>query len=526
MARVLVAEVIADAGLDILREAGHEVDVRLKLSEEELASAIGGAEALIVRSATRVTAELLAHADSLRVVGRAGVGLDNVDVDAATAQGVIVANAPSANSISAAEHTMALLLAVARNVSRADAGLRAGRWERSRWRGTELHGKTLGIIGLGRIGGLVARRARAFGMELLGHDPFVSEERASELGLELVELDDLMARSDFITLHVARTPDTIDLIDAERLELARPNLRIVNVARGGIVNESDLAAAISNGKIAGAALDVFDDEPKTESPLFELDQVVVTPHLGASTAEAQDRAGVTIAEQIRHALAGEFVPFAVNVSARGLADAMVPFLPVAEQLGALFAEFTAGGVRDLKLTLAGEIGGFDGRMAELAALKGMLGELVDQPVSYVNAEGIAASQGVSLKTTSSTASSSAFINAITIEGGGHSISGTALLPSGEVRIIAIDGITIDIPPSEHMIVLVNSDTPGMIGHVGTILGDAGVNIDDMHIGRGLDSDRALMAVATTAAVPAEVTAALAAVDGVHSVRYLDVPVLP
>lgn len=523
MARVLVSEELAEAGLQLLRDAGHDVDVRLQLTPDELAEAIVGADALIVRSATHVTADLLAVADVLQVVGRAGVGLDNVDTEAATARGVIVANAPTSNSISAAEHTVALLLAVARNIPQAHGSLRQGRWERARWGGTELHDKTLGIIGLGRIGGLVAQRLAAFGMNLLGYDPFISEERAAEFGVEMLELDELMAQADFITLHLARTPETIDLINAERLRLAKPTLRIINAARGGIINEDALAEAIASGTIAGAAIDVFDDEPTTESPLFALDQVVVTPHLGASTNEAQDRAGINIAEQVKHALDGDYVPFAVNVSARGLSDVVRPFLPVAEQLGARFVRLTSGPPTPVHVTFAGEIGGFDCRLAELAVTKGLLSQIHDGPVSYVNAEELAATNGIEIQMSRTTLSPSAFINSITIEGGGHSLAATALVPSGEVRIISVDGITVDIPPNEHLLVLINLDTPGMIGRVGSILGDGGINIDDMHIGRAYEGDVAIMAVATAQSVPRSIMDELIAVDGIESVRSLDLP---
>src|SRR6478736_9307146 len=313
MARILVTEEIADGGLDRLRAAGHEVDVQLDLSR--LLTSVVGAHALIIRSATQVTPEVLEAGRDLMVVGRAGIGLDNVDVDAATRRGVMVVNAPQSNIISAAEHTMALLLAQARNVPQAHAALKAGRWERSKWNGVELADKTLGIVGLGRIGKLVAQRCLAFGMKLVAYDPFVSEDAARRINVELLPLDELVARSDFVTLHLAKTPETMGLIGADLLAKAKPGIRIVNVARGGIVDEQALADAIRSGHVAGAALDVFSEEPCLDSPVFELDEVVVTPHLGASTVEAQDKAGDTIADMVLLALAGDFVPFAVNVSA-------------------------------------------------------------------------------------------------------------------------------------------------------------------------------------------------------------------
>lgn len=523
MSRVLVAEKLSELGVAILRDAGHTVDVQLGLDDAALRVAIAEADALIVRSATQVTAELLAHGKNLRVIGRAGVGLDNIDTIAATDQGVIVANAPTSNSISAAEHTMALLLALARNVPQANAALTHGRWERANWKGVELHDKTLGIIGLGRIGGLVANRAHSFGMNLIGHDPFISEERASELSVLLVDLDAVIARSDFLTLHVARTPETTNMINLDRLKLAKPNLRIINVARGGIINETDLTTALQCGLIAGAALDVFDSEPKTDSPLFELPNVVVTPHLGASTDEAQDRAGVSIAEQVNHALAGEFVPFAVNVDAKEVADVLRPFLSLSEQLGARFVRLVGGQPGSIDITFAGEIGGFDCRLAELAAIKGALSELVDLPVSYVNAEKIAQQLGIKIRATSTTSTSSPFVNTIALDGDGHALAGTVLDSTGEHRITAVDNISVDITPADHLLVLANDDTPGMIGIVGTMMGDAGINIDDMHIGRASGGGVAVMVIATAQPIPVELTTRLAATSGIVSVKSLDLP---
>lgn len=313
MSRVLVTEEIATVGLDRLADAGHEVDLRLGLSAEQLLGAIGGASALIIRSATKVTSAVIDAGTDLVVVGRAGVGLDNVDVAAATARGVMVVNAPHSNTVSAAEHTMALLLAQARNIPQAHAALVEGRWERSSWQGVELADKVLGIVGLGHIGMLVAARAAAFGMQLLAYDPYVSTDAGRDLGVDLVGLDELVARADFLTLHVARTPETIGLVGRELLAAAKPNLRVINVARGGIIDEAALAEAVLEGRVAGAAIDVFDVEPSIDSPLFGVAGIVVTPHLGASTSEAQDKAGVTIAEQVELSLAGESVPFAVNV---------------------------------------------------------------------------------------------------------------------------------------------------------------------------------------------------------------------
>jgi D-3-phosphoglycerate dehydrogenase len=520
MPRILVTEEIADGGLDRLRAAGHEVDVRLGLSPAELLEAVVGASALIIRSSTQVTDEVLAAAGGMVVVGRAGSGLDNVDVDAATRRGVMVVNAPQSNIISAAEHTMALLLAQARNVPQAHAALVAGRWERSRWEGVELADKTLGIVGLGRIGKLVADRARGFQMRLVAYDPFVSAERARQLGVELLPLDELVAESDFLTVHLPKNKETVGLIGRDLLSKAKPSLRIVNVARGGIVVESELAECIRDGVIAGAALDVFDTEPTTESPLFELPQVVVTPHLGASTREAQDKAGDTIADMVELALAGEFVPFAVNISAAEANETLRPFLPLAERLGRLYGSLVDGSPSVVELAFSGEIGGYDTRILGLAALKGFFGGISDEQVTFVNGPQLARDHGVEVREVNSTTSDD-YVNLITISGGGHSISGTLQGRRGEQRIVEVDGHTFDVPPADHMLMVTNDDRPGVIGTVGTLLGDAGVNIADMDVGRAHTPGTAVMLIAPTAEVAATVLASLAAAPGILSVRSLN-----
>ena len=520
MARILVTEQIAAPGLDKLRAAGHEVDVQLDLSPEQLLEAVRGAHALIVRSATTVSADVVAAGVGLMAVGRAGIGLDNVDVDAATRHGVMVVNAPHSNTLSAAEHTMALLLAQARNVPQAHAALTEGRWERSKWTGVELADKTLGIIGLGRIGKLVAQRALAFGMQLVGYDPFVSPERAQRLSVELIELDELVARADFMTVHVAKTPETVGLIDAERLKLAKPELRIINVARGGIVDEAALAHAIRSGVVAGAAIDVFDEEPCTSSPLFDLPSVVVTPHLGASTREAQDKAGDTIAEQIGLALAGEFVPFAVNVSAAEATETVRPFLPLAEQLGALFAGLSRQLPADLEIEFAGDIGGYDNKITELSVVKGILGAISDEPVSYVNALQVAKTHGMRVRSVATTATTD-YVNLVTIRGGGHALAGTLAGLKAEPRIVMVDEHTVDLPPTDHMLVVRNDDRPGVIGRVGTILGEAGVNISDMNVGRGADDVGALMVISTGQAPTVAVLERLEQADGVAEVFLIN-----
>ena len=519
VARILVTEKIAAGGLDRLREAGHDVDLRLDLTPEQLLGAVADAHALIIRSATTVTADVLAAGPDLVVVGRAGIGLDNVDTDAATKRGVMVVNAPQSNILTTAEHTMAMLLAQARNIPQAHAALVAGRWERSTWEGVELADKTLGIVGLGRIGKLVAQRASAFGMRVVAHDPFVAPERARQINVELLELTELVRVADFLTLHVVKTPETLGMIGKELLSEAKPNLRIVNVSRGGVIDEDALADAIREGRIGGAAIDVFATEPTTSSPLFELPQVVVTPHLGASTAEAQDKAGDTIAEQVRLALAGEFVPFAVNVSAAEASSTVRPFLPLAERLGQLYAALAAGVPDVLEIGYEGQLADSDTRILTLSVLKGVFGKVSDEPVSYVNAPRLAEERGVEIRE-SSTSTSHDYVNLVTLRGGEHAIGGTLVGLRGEPRIVMVDDHSVDVPPADHMLVVRNEDVPGMIAAVTGVVGDAGVNIDDMHLGRSEDGKAALMMLATGAAVPDDVQAAIRAIEGVVSVAAL------
>ena len=517
MARILVTEEIAEGGLDRLRAAGHEVVVELDLSK--LLDVVRDANALIIRSATQVTADVLAAASQLVVVGRAGIGLDNVDVPEATRRGVMVVNAPQSNIVSAAEHTMALLLAQARNVPQAHAALVAGRWERSRWEGVELVDKTLAVIGLGRIGKLVADRAKGFGMRLIAYDPFVSADRARQMGVELVSLEQAVVEADFLTIHLPKTKETTGLVNRDLLMKAKPSLRIVNLARGGIVDEAALAECIREGIIAGAALDVFATEPTTVSPLFELDSVVVTPHLGASTREAQDKAGDTIADMVLLALAGDFVPFAVNVDAAEANETLRPFLPLAEQLGRLFASLVGTLPPTLEVSVEGDIAGYDTRIVSLAALKGFFASFSEDQVTYVNAPQLASERGVELRESKST-SSPDFVNLVTVRGGGHTLSGTLVGRRSEQRIVTVDDHHFDVPPAEHMLVVKNDDRPGVIGTVGTLLGEAGINIADMDVGRANTPGTAVMLIAPTSVVSDEVMARLCGAPGIISAVQL------
>jgi len=521
VARVLVTEEIADSGLQELRDAGHEVDIRLGLSPSELIDALAGAHALIIRSATKVDGPTLEAATDLVVVGRAGIGLDNVDVAKATELGVMVVNAPVSNILSAAEQTMALLLAQARNIPQAHSALKAGKWERSKWEGVELHGKTLGVVGLGKIGALVAQRASAFGMSLIAFDPFISEERARHMGVELVDLDTLLAQSDFITIHLPKTKETTNLLDAAALAKTKAGVRIINVARGGIVNEADLADAIRNGHVQGAALDVFEKEPTTESPLFELPSVVVVPHLGASTFEAQDKAGITIAEQVQLALAGDFVPYAVNVAAGEVSNAVRPFMGLAEVLGRFIGGLLDGKPADLEVNYLGELAGSGTKILTLCALKGLLTATGHDGVSFVNAPQLAEDHNLTYSEIS-TVDSPEYVNQISVRSGDHAVSGT-LVTIGtrlETRIVGVDGHSVEIPPAASMLVVHNDDRPGMIGMVGVALGEAGVSISSMAVGPDQRTKTALMVLSTEIPTPSEVIERLRDTDGIQDIHLI------
>ncbi len=521
MARVLVTEEIAESGLQELRDAGHEVDVRLGLSPAELLDAVRGAHALVIRSATTVDSATLVAGTDLVVVGRAGIGLDNVDVAKATELGVMVVNAPVSNILSAAEQTMALLLAQARNIPQAHSALKAGKWERSKWEGVELYAKTLGVIGLGKIGALVAQRAMAFGMRLVAYDPFISAERAQHMGVELMDLETLLGQSDFITIHLPKNQETTNLLNARTLQLTKPGVRIINVARGGIVNEADLADAIRRGHVQGAALDVFEKEPTTESPLFELSSVVVVPHLGASTFEAQDKAGMTIAEQVQLALAGDFVPFAVNVAAGDVSNAVRPFMGLAEALGRFIGGLLDGKPADLEVIYLGELAGSGTKILTLCALKGLLTATGHDGVSFVNAPQIAADHHLTFNEVS-TLESPEYVNQITVRSGDHEVSGT-LVTIGtrlETRIVGVDGHSVEIPPAASMLVVHNDDRPGMIGLVGVALGEADISIASMAVGPDPRTKTALMVLSTQQPTPQVVVDRLRETDGIQDIHLI------
>jgi D-3-phosphoglycerate dehydrogenase len=521
---VLIAEELSPATVGAL---GPEVEVRScnGADRASLLAALPEADALLVRSATRVDAEALAVARRLRVVARAGVGLDNVDVPAATQAGVMVVNAPTSNVVSAAELAITLLLSVARKVPQANASLHAGKWKRSAFTGSELYEKTVGVIGLGRIGVLVAQRLSAFGTKIIAFDPYVTSARAGQLGVRLVGLDELLRESDFITVHLPRTPETVGLIGEEQLRQVKPGVRIVNAARGGIVDETALYSALKEGRVAGAGLDVFASEPCTDSPLFELDQVVVTPHLGASTDEAQERAGISVARSVRLALAGELVPDAVNVSGGVIAEDVRPGIPLAEKLGRMFTALSRGFPVQLDVEVHGEIIEHDVSVLRLAALKGLFMDVVEEQVSYVNAPVLAADRGIEVRLVSD-ADSPAFRNVVTLsgtlaDGTRVSVSGTLTGPKQVEKLVGIDGLDLEMPLADHILVLRYTDRPGVIGTIGGLLGRAAVNIAGMQVARAAEGGLAIGVLTLDQALGHEVLETIVAETGATSGRVVD-----
>ncbi len=525
--KVLVTERLSEAGVERLRE--HvDVDVKLGLSPDGFADVIASYDALIVRSATKVDAGLLERAENLKVVGRAGIGLDNVDVDAATRQGVLVVNAPQSNVLSAAEHTIGLLLAQARNIPQAHHSLVEGAWERERWQGIELHGKTLGVVGLGRVGTLVAQRANAFGMRLIAFDPYVTPDRAAQMGVQLVEdVTTLCAQADFITVHLPKTPETVGIIGEQELAAVRPGVRIVNTARGGLIDEAALVRALQEGRVAGAAVDVFENEPVTNHPLFGLTNVVVTPHLGASTAEAQDKAGLAIAEQVLLALRGEFVPYAVNVNVgTDIPESVRPYLRLAERLGRMAVALTGKGVEGLRFEYHGGIAEEDTRALTLAGLKGAFTAVVHEPVTFVNAPLIAKERGITVEESSSSQSLD-YVNLIEVraecKGETISVGGVLVGKRDQERLVRVYGYDLDMGFAPIMAFFRYEDRPGIVGIVGTLLGEAGVNIANMQVARRDQGGEALMGLAVDEPIPEEVLDSIATKAKLGDARLIVLP---
>jgi D-3-phosphoglycerate dehydrogenase / 2-oxoglutarate reductase len=524
--KVLVKENVGESGVALLR-AHFDVDLGVDWSQEQLEERIGAYHGILIRSATKMTAELIEKATSLRAIGRAGVGVDNVDVAAATARGIVVANAPESNVVTAAEHTLAMLLALARNIPQAHASLTGGKWERSKFSGVELYEKTLGILGFGRIGQLVAHRARGFGMRVLAFDPYVSAERYRELGVEKAASgEEVCEQADFLTIHLPKTPETEGWLDAEKIARMRDGVRILNVARGGLIDDAALQQALDSGKVAGAALDVFPSEPIVDYPLFHgYPQVVVTPHLGASTAEATDRAGYQSAEQLIAALTGGVVSTAVNIPSVGAEDMAVlgPFLPLATKLGRLAMELAAGSsVERIEAAFMGRIADFDTRMLSLAVVCGALEGRGEQEVNLVNALTVAQQRGIVVeeKSVSEAQDFNELIRVSVIAGAEKvAVAGTGIGPNRVPHLVEVQGRRLTIELTPFVTVFRYADLPGMVGRVGTIFGEHGINISSAAVGHtpdGKDERHAAMVVTTDAPVPASVVDEIVASEGFDS----------
>jgi D-3-phosphoglycerate dehydrogenase / 2-oxoglutarate reductase len=526
MTKVLVAEKIGRSGIDLLKEH-FEVETAFDQDGFDLLARIGEFDGLLIRSATKVTAEVLEHATNLRAIGRAGVGVDNVDVPAATKRGIVVANAPQSNVVTAAEHTLALLLALARNVPQAHAALKQGQWERSKWSGVELQDKVLGILGFGRIGQLVAQRAKGFGMRVVAYDPYVGAERYRELGVEKADHSDAVyAVADFLTLHLPKTPDTEGWLDAEALAKCKDGVRVLNVARGPLIVDEDLQAALDSGKVGGAALDVFRSEPITDHPLFGYDNVIVTPHLGASTAEATDRAGFQAAEQVVAALTGGAVTTAVNVPAIGAEDLEVlgPFVPLCRHLGRVAIGLAEGSSVDrVEVELLGRIAERDTRPLATAVLLGVLDGHTEEDVNVVNAPSIAEERAIEVvETKNVTAREYQDLVRVTVVSGEARtrVVGTTFGRQARPHLLEAWGQRFDVQLEDHLAVFRYADRPGVIGQVGTCFGKAGVNIVGAAVGSAGDGGEAVMVVTTDAVVPQELVDEVAGLDGFHRGRAL------
>ena len=511
--KVLIAEELSPATLDALGPEFEIINCDGANRSELLACLSSGVDAVLIRSATKMDSEAISAAKGLKVIARAGVGLDNVDIPAATAAGVMVVNAPTSNIVSAAELAIALLLASARHLSPAHAALKGGKWARSKYTGAELFEKTLGVVGFGRIGQLVAHRMQAFGMKVIAYDPYLQPAKAAALGVDLVSLDDLLANSDFITIHLPKTKETANLIGDAALSKVKPTVRIINAARGGVLDEAALYKAISEGRVAGAGLDVFATEPCTDSPLFTLDQVVATPHLGASTDEAQERAGIAVAVSVRKALSGELVPDAVNVKGGEIHEEIRPTLPLVEKMAQIATGLEAELPVSIEITVKGEVSIYDSSILATSALKGALIAIGTEDATYVNSPNLAQEKGMSATVTSEAECEdyrsmiglrAAFSNGSRVE-----VDATLMGIRKVEKIIRINKFDIELPPSDHLLFLVYEDKPGVVGAVGNILGAAKINIANMQVARDKAGGEALMALTVDSAIPIEFTEKIA-----------------
>jgi D-3-phosphoglycerate dehydrogenase len=525
--RILVADDVSENGLQPLRDAGITVEKRIKLPAAELVEAIADCEGLVVRSETKVTAELMDAAKSLRVIGRAGVGVDNIDVAAATARGIVVMNAPDGNTITTAEHTIALLVALARRVPQANSSLKSGKWERKNFIGTELQGKTLGVIGLGRIGRVVAKRASALGMNVVAFDPFVVADSARDPEINLHQMDDVLARADFMTIHTPLTAETRGLIGSDAFAKMKTGVRVINCARGGLIDEAALYQAIKSGKVAGAALDVFESEPPpSDHPLLQLDEVIVTPHLGASTTEAQEGVALTVAEQMRDFLLTGALRGVVNLPAidQNVLATLQPYLSLAESMGRFHAQLANSAIRQVRLEFAGELLDIDAAPVTRAFLAGIL-RGVSARVNAVNAFLIAEERGIAVTTSyvRDASVASAIRTSVNFGGTEQTASGSVFTTAEgyrEGRFTRIDGFRIEATPRGFMLVMHNRDVPGVIGRVGTILGDAGINVSAFHLGRRERGGEAMAVIEVDASLNEGVLSELRACQGVLAAKQI------
>ncbi|MEM8804768.1 MAG: phosphoglycerate dehydrogenase [Cyanobacteria bacterium P01_G01_bin.38] len=519
MPKVLVSDPIDQAGLDILSQVA-QVDVKTGLSPEELVKIIADYDALMIRSGTKVTAAVLEAGKSIKIIGRAGVGVDNVDVPAATRRGIVVVNSPEGNTIAAAEHALAMMLSISRLIPVADQSVKAKEWNRKKFTGVEVYKKTLGVVGLGKIGSHVAAVARSMGMKLLAYDPFISTERAEEIGCRLVDLDLLFQESDYITLHIPKTPDTAHLINADALAKMKPTARIINCARGGIIDENALYEAIRDGQIAGAALDVYESEPLGDSPLRDLgNAIVLTPHLGASTEEAQVNVAIDVAEQIRDVLLGLPARSAVNIPGLrpDILEKLRPYLQLAETLGNLVGQLAGGRIEQFQIRLQGDLAENDGKPIVIAALKGLLSNALQERVNYVNASIEAKERGIHVIETRDT-SIKDYTGSLHLSAKGslgeHSVTGV-LLGGDEVRIIDLNQFPINVPPTKYMLFTLHRDMPGIIGKIGSLLGSFNVNIASMQVGRKIVRGDAVMVLSIDDPLPEGILAEITKVPGIR-----------
>ncbi len=520
--KVLVSDSLSEKGIEIL-EKGAEVDVRTGMSPEELKACIGEYDALVVRSQTQVTEEVIEAAENLKIIGRAGVGVDNIDVEAATQRGIIVINAPEGNMISAAEHTIAMMMAMSRNIPQANQSMRAGKWDRKLFMGVEVRGKTLGVVGLGRIGTEVAKRAQGMEMNIMAYDPFISEERAADLGVKLTTVEDIVLNADYITVHTPLTKDTRNLIDREEFEKVKPGVRIINCARGGIINEKALADAVASGKVAAAAIDVFTSEPPTGSPLLEQDNIIVTPHLGASTKEAQVNVAVDVAEQIINFNQGLPVKNAINMPyvKQEIMKVLQPYLPLAEKIGKLAAQLMEEKYERIEVSYSGEIADWDTGPVTVAALKGLLEFAMGSSVNYVNAPVIAKERKIKVvESKSKTTESYSNLIMVNIFNNGKVKTVGGTMVGTNPRIVQIDEFSIDVLPLGHMIIALHEDHPNIIGPCCMLLGNHDINIAGMQVGRIKAGGTAIMALNVDSEVNEEILNEIRAVKGILNAKMV------